>query len=114
MTVEVTHPLIRFERKVSPEPNTGCWIWDGAIGGDGYGRFAMGPRRMVHRYQRAHRAAWLLYRGAIPGGLYVLHGCDNRWCVNPDHLRLGTQSENIMEMHRKGRASPGQLHRRTA
>lgn len=92
--------LDRFEAKYIPEPNSGCWIWTGA------------PQRTRGRYGSfnyfgkptpAHRVSWLLYRGEIPLGLYVLHRCDNGFCVNPDHLFLGTQQDNMDDMTKKGR-----------
>lgn len=88
-----------FLRYVHPEPMSGCWLWIGVDDGDtGYGRF--GPRQ-----HQAHRVSWLLYRGPIPAGLFVLHRCDVPRCVNPTHLFLGTQTDNVRDCIAKGRFS---------
>lgn len=75
-----------------------CWLWDGRLNERGYGSF-----RLHNQHISAHRAAYLLFKGPICGGLHVLHSCDVRHCVNPDHLRLGTHLENMREMVAKGR-----------
>jgi hypothetical protein len=95
--------LARFEAKFIPEPNSGCWLWTGGTSGYGYGHFSL----PVRGCRTAHRAAWTLYRGQIPAGLHVLHKCDVRCCVNPSHLFLGTHSDNMRDMVRKGRWSKG-------
>lgn len=88
----------RFLRMVTPEPNTGCWLWAGLLNADGYGWF-----RLRGRAVGAHRAAFEFHVGAIPADMVVMHRCDVRWCVNPDHLRLGSQRDNIADMVAKGR-----------
>lgn len=85
------------EEKWIPEPNSGCWLWIASVNNDGYGFFGMGGRTMS-----AHRASWILHRGAIPKGKYVLHKCDVRQCVNPDHLYLGTQFDNMRDASIRG------------
>jgi Autographiviridae endonuclease len=88
----------RFERHFIPEPNSGCFIWTGYCHPrNGYGHFGSGPSVL------AHRMSWEMNRGGIPKGLYVLHRCDTPCCVNPDHLFLGTQKENIDDCRIKGR-----------
>ncbi len=93
----------RFYARVSPEPNTGCWLWDGDGYGSGYGRIWVSDSDDIggSRQTGAHRISWLIHRGDIPDGLFVCHRCDVRPCVNPDHLFLGTQSDNVRDMHAK-------------
>ena len=88
----------------------GCWEWRGTKS-HGYGYFWYGD---VNR--RAHRLIWELLYGPIPDGMQVCHRCDNRACVRPDHLFLGTQSDNIQDSITKGRFSrnagrPSERHR---
>ena len=91
--------LERFVAMVGPEdPGTGCWPWLGCLTGGGYGQI-----RNSGRYQQAHRAAWELKYGPIPEGLVVCHRCDNPRCVRPDHLFLGTATDNMRDMYSKGR-----------
>ena len=91
--------LHRFARKISPvDAETGCWLWQGAIGSDGYGRV----RRRGVTYS-AHRFSYALFKGPIPDELCVMHRCDTPACVNPTHLVLGTKADNSRDMLRKGR-----------
>jgi hypothetical protein len=93
----ICNDLSRFETKFTK--GDGCWNWTGSCNKQGYGEFGL-----EGKLQRAHRAAYMFYVGSIPPGLFVLHSCDNRRCVNPAHLWLGTQRENIRDMIDKGRS----------
>jgi hypothetical protein len=83
-----------------PEPNSGCWLWLGTTNRLGYGTIS---KRAKSNRIFAHRAAYLVAHGSIPDGLDVLHRCDVRCCVNPDHLFVGTHTDNMRDMMRKGR-----------
>lgn len=86
----------RFERFISFS-DKGCWIWKGGVT-CGYGMF-----RFKWKMTRAHRKSYELYKGAIPDGSVVMHKCDNPLCVNPDHLEVGTITDNNQDRKRKGR-----------
>jgi hypothetical protein len=79
----------RFMKFVSPEPNSGCWLWTGCLNSKGYGRFSFGGV-----VQNAHRVAYQLFRGSIPESLHIDHLCRVRCCVNPDHLEPVTPLDN--------------------
>lgn len=94
----------RFWQKVAI--GTGCWEWQSIIsspskgGPGGYGLISVGGRRKM-----AHRVSWEFAYGPIPEGSSVLHRCDNRRCVRPSHLFLGTYSDNARDMFAKGRGN---------
>lgn len=87
----------RFWSKVNQLDN-GCWEWTGCLTNKGYGLFYARPSKIT-----SHRLSWLLKYGNIPKNVFVLHHCDNRKCVNPDHLFIGTQKDNLQDMTNKGR-----------
>jgi hypothetical protein len=97
-----TPPGERIERLSIPVTESGCWLWIGYLNHYGYGRFCLNGKAIG-----AHRASWIAFNGPIPIGMHVLHRCDVRSCVNPDHLFLGTQSDNVRDMHAKGRHPGG-------
>ena len=77
---------------------SGCWLWEYRFNAGGYGVLGHGGGEVL-----AHRASWIKYRGPIPDGMDVLHACDVRPCINPDHLFLGTDADNVADMDAKGR-----------
>lgn len=91
----------RYNLYSAPDPNSGCWLWMGNITSNGYGDFKDKNRKQV----LAHIASYKTFKGDTKG-LCVLHKCDIRSCVNPDHLFLGTRKENIEDMDKKGRRVP--------
>jgi hypothetical protein len=89
----------RFWNKVNKVEGT-CWLWTGVSSSVGYGRFCW--RERATSLIGAHRVSWMLTYGDIPDGLFVLHKCDVKLCVNPDHLWLGTNADNIRDAADKG------------
>lgn len=89
----------RFLRHV--QKTSTCWWWTGAKHKDGYGEFTL------HNLEAAHRAAYLLFKGPIPKKKFVLHRCDERLCVRPSHLFIGTHQNNMDDMVRKKRGTNG-------
>lgn len=93
-----------FWRRV--ERSDGCWVWQGATAADGYGCLIRAGRSLL-----AHRYSYALTFGPIPDGLFVCHHCDNRPCVRPEHLYLGTVQDNSRDAVERGRLPRGEAHR---
>lgn len=98
----------RFESGYTPEPMSGCWIWIKHRDKDGYGKTTVN-----NITTGAHRASYVLHKGEIPLGLYVLHACDNPSCVNPDHLYAGDQKQNKGDSVRQRRHVHGFNHHKS-
>lgn len=93
----------RFDRLYIPVPESGCWLWLGAVNKNGYGKI-----KYERRHWTAHRLAWQLFKGDIPIDICVLHRCDVPICVNPDHLFLGTNQDNVDDCVSKDRHARGE------
>lgn len=91
-----------FMEWVSPEPNSGCWLWTGTANNHGYGKLQHNGKLSY-----AHRVSYLLHIGPISDGLCVLHKCDVPSCCNPDHLWLGTKADNTRDKVAKRRQHDG-------
>lgn len=112
----------RFKSRYQIDEKSQCWNWTGGVNKKGYGVIAgeVNGRRYAPKGQAllAHRVSWLIHKGEIPDsdlahGTVVMHTCDNPACVNPDHLRLGTQSDNVIDMIKKGRKVAGAWQKAT-
>ena len=84
---------------------SGCWLWQGAIDKAGYGRYNWNGTNT-----NAHRVSYIQHVGEVPEGLVVRHACDVRHCVNPKHLVVGTQADNMQDKVDRGRSLRGEKH----
>lgn len=94
----------KFWRRVTPLGDLPCWEWEGPRSGpNGYGLVKEGGKNLY-----AHRASWILCRGPTPDGMHVLHHCDNKPCVNPNRLYIGTLMDNSRDAKERGRTPTGE------
>ena len=99
MSWEIASLAPRFWARVDTSDEDGCWPWLLNPDSQGYGQLRIWDKKNI----RAHRLSYLLNVGAIPDGMVVMHRCDNRLCVRPDHLTLGSRAENLADCRAKGR-----------
>ena len=97
-------PFFRF-LQLCEKSDTGCWEWKGSSSRNGYGQF-----KAFGKMVAAHRFSYELHKGPIPEGAHILHACDNKRCVNPDHLRAGTHAENMADAGARGLMPRGRNH----
>lgn len=93
----------RFWSKVKVSNPNDCWTWIGSFYGNGYGKFHQTISKGVYKQFCSHRVAYMISKGEIPDGMVVCHKCDEHSCVNPNHLFVGTQADNLKDMDKKSR-----------
>lgn len=106
-------PKIRLLNNSSFDPQTECWVWQGLVARHGYGAIRVQRGKHIPWKKRehqilAHRYSYEIFNGSFPKHLCVLHHCDNRKCINPNHLFLGTRTDNAKDKASKGRAPHGE------
>ena len=96
------------DRLLSGCINTGgCWIWSKSVASSGYGQI-----RLNYKNLRANRASYMVFKGEIPDGMVIRHTCDNKLCINPDHLILGSCKQNSQDMVERDRQAKGERNGR--
>lgn len=90
----------KFSDKIYPEPNTGCWLWSGSYNPSGHGKIKPSSH---NGFGYAHRYSFFIHNGEFDRSMQVLHHCDNPHCVNPDHLYLGDQKQNMRDASNRKR-----------
>jgi hypothetical protein len=100
----------RLESKYIPEPNTGCWLWTGAVNNTKHSKTAYGILKIDGKHKLAHRLMYEMHNGPIDDGLYIDHRCNNTYCVNPEHLQAISPRENVV---RSRISTPGINARKT-
>jgi hypothetical protein len=95
-----------IEKRSEPCPATGCWLWTGQTDKHGYGQYRLFAKDKWHK---AHRESLKAFKQVNLDGLGALHTCDNKTCVNPDHLYAGSQKDNVRDMINRGRNKNGSV-----
>lgn len=107
--MELTKSLIkRFWSNVDVGKKDDCWEWTGSLDAYGYGQISEGNKTNKKNY-KAHRLSWMIRFGEIPENMNICHKCDNPSCMNPNHLFVGTQEDNLRDCREKGRARGGSM-----
>ena len=98
-------PFLRLMEGFEADEISGCWDWKKTKYKNGYGWL-----KVFGKVVSAHRYSYELHKGHIPDGSEILHSCDNKGCINPDHLRVGSHQENMKEAADRGRMRSGENH----
>ncbi|MFJ0492812.1 HNH endonuclease signature motif containing protein [Citrobacter werkmanii] len=106
--METKHPLLSKRKSLEERllagciKTEGCWIWRRSVASSGYGQI-----RLNYKNLRANRASFMVFKGEIPDGMVIRHTCDNKLCINPDHLILGSCKQNSEDMVSRDRQAKG-------